>query len=31
VSLMRCDAARYSVILKDRKCWIRDTKGTLIG
>jgi hypothetical protein len=31
VSLTRCDAAIYSVLLKDRKCWIRDTKGTLLG
>jgi Pol polyprotein, beta-barrel domain len=30
VSLMRCDAAGYSVLLKDRKCWIQDMKGTLL-
>jgi Pol polyprotein, beta-barrel domain len=31
VSLTHCDAAGYSVLLKDRKCLIRDTKGTLLG
>jgi len=31
VSLMRCDAARYSVILKDQKCLIQDMNGMLLG
>ena len=30
VSLMCCDVAGYSVLLKDRKCPIWDTKGTLL-
>jgi Pol polyprotein, beta-barrel domain len=31
VSLTRCNAAGYSVLLMDRKCIIRDAKGTLLG
>jgi GAG-pre-integrase domain len=31
ISLMRCDAAGYSVLFKDQKCLIRDKQGTLLG
>jgi Pol polyprotein, beta-barrel domain len=30
ISLMRCDAAGYAVLLKDWKCLIQDSKGTLL-
>jgi GAG-pre-integrase domain/Integrase core domain/Pol polyprotein, beta-barrel domain len=31
ISLTCCDAAGYSVLLKDQKCLIRDKRGTLLG
>jgi hypothetical protein len=31
ISLTLCDAAGYSVLLKDQKCWIRDMRGKLLG
>jgi GAG-pre-integrase domain len=31
ISLTCCDAAGYWVLLKDRKCLIRDSRGTLLG
>src|SRR6266481_4901695 len=31
VSLSRCDRAGYSALLKDQKCHIRDTCGTVVG
>jgi Pol polyprotein, beta-barrel domain len=31
ISLTRCDAAGFSVLLKDRKCRIWDSRGTLLG
>jgi Pol polyprotein, beta-barrel domain/Integrase core domain/GAG-pre-integrase domain len=31
ISLTCCDAAGFSVLLKDRKCLIRDSRGTLLG
>jgi Pol polyprotein, beta-barrel domain/GAG-pre-integrase domain len=31
ISLTCCDAAGFSVLLKDRKCIIRDARGTMLG
>jgi Pol polyprotein, beta-barrel domain/GAG-pre-integrase domain len=31
ISLMRCDAAGFSVLLKDRKCVVRDARGAILG
>jgi Pol polyprotein, beta-barrel domain len=31
ISLTCCDAAGYSVLLKDQKCLIRDSRGMLLG
>jgi Pol polyprotein, beta-barrel domain len=31
ISLTRCDAAGFSVLLKDRKCVIRDARGAILA